>query len=265
MNRPIGIIDSGVGGMTVAREVMRQLPKEEVLYLGDTLRCPYGPRPFQEVRRFTLNMIRFLTEKNIKLLVIACNTATAAVLKEVQSMLPIPVVGVIHPGARAALKITKHREIAVIGTEGTIRSQAYDMALHSIDDRVNVHSIACPEFVPLVENGMVNNQETLQVIYERLAPLRDMSIDTLILGCTHYPLLSPLIELVMGTQVTIISSGSETAREVSTILHYSNRLYTGDRAPQHRFYTTGSSEMFNRLTYEWFDQGIKYIEHIELS
>ncbi|WLD95433.1 glutamate racemase [Alkalihalobacillus sp. AL-G] len=251
--------------MTVAREVMRQLPKEEVLYLGDTLRCPYGPRPFDEVRSYTLNMIRYLYEKDIKLLVIACNTATAAVLKEVQATLPIPVVGVIHPGARAALKITKRREIAVIGTEGTIQSQAYAQALHNIDERVNVHSLACPEFVPLVENGAVNTHEALQVVYERLAPLRDLSIDTLILGCTHYPLLSPIIKKFMGNNVSIISSGTETAREVSTLLHYSNRSYTGDRTPRHRFYTTGSSEMFNRLTSEWFNQDIEHIEHIHLD
>lgn len=251
--------------MTVAREVMRQLPKEEVLYLGDTLRCPYGPRPFDEVRTYTINMIRYLYEKDIKLLVIACNTATAAVLKEVQATLPIPVVGVIHPGARAALKFTKQREVAVIGTEGTIQSQAYPQALHSIDENVNVHSLACPEFVPLVETGSIDNPETLQVVYERLAPLKDLPIDTLILGCTHYPLLIPVIERVMGNKVKIISSGAETAREVSTLLHYSNRLYTGERLPRHRFYTTGSSDMFNRLTSEWFNQDIGNIEHISLD
>ncbi|WP_265738333.1 glutamate racemase [Pseudalkalibacillus salsuginis] len=264
MNSPIGIIDSGVGGMTVAREVMRQLPKEKIYYLGDTLRCPYGPRPIEEVRTYTWRMIHYFLEKNIKLLVIACNTATAAVLEEAQEKLPIPVVGVIHPGARAAIKNTLNREIGVIGTEGTINSRAYVKALRNIDSEVNVHGLACPEFVPLVESGMIDSHETLQVVYERLAPLSDFPIDTLILGCTHYPILAPVIDKVMGSNVRIISSGAETAREVSTLLYYSNRLYTGSRTPEHRFFTTGSSQIFNRLSNEWFDQSVKHIEHIEL-
>ncbi|MGM7702225.1 glutamate racemase [Pseudalkalibacillus sp. Hm43] len=264
MKRPIGIIDSGVGGMTVAREVMRQLPKEKIYYLGDTIRCPYGPRPLEEVRTFTWNMIDYLLEKDIKLLIIACNTATAAVLEEAQQSLEIPVVGVIHPGARAAIKVTMNREIGVIGTEGTIHSKAYVQALHNIDSKVNVHSLACPEFVPLVESGMLHEENTKRVVYERLAPLMKLPIDTLILGCTHYPILMPVIKDVMGVDVTIISSGAETAREVSTILYYNDLLNTDDQMPEHRFFTTGSSEIFNRLSREWFDQSVKYIEHIEL-
>lgn len=264
MRRPIGIIDSGVGGMTVAREVMRQLPKEKIYYLGDTIRCPYGPRPLEEVRTFTWNMIHYLLGKDIKLLIIACNTATAAVLEEAQQTLSIPVVGVIHPGARAAIKVSMNREIGVIGTEGTINSQAYVQALHNIDSKVNVHSLACPEFVPLVESGMVHEHDTKRVVYDRLAPLMNLPIDTLILGCTHYPILLPVIEEVMGEDVSIISSGSETAREVSTILYYKELLNTGDQFPEHRFFTTGSSQIFNRLSREWFDQSVKYIEHIEL-
>ncbi|MCF6138138.1 glutamate racemase [Pseudalkalibacillus berkeleyi] len=264
MKRAIGIIDSGVGGMTVAREVMRQLPKEKIYYLGDTARCPYGPRQFEEVRTFTWNMIHYLLGKDIKLLVIACNTATAAVLDEAQRTLSIPVVGVIHPGARAAIKVSMNREIGVIGTEGTVASRAYVQALHSIDSKVNVHSLACPEFVPLVESGMVHERDTKRIVYERLAPLTNLPIDTLILGCTHYPILKPVIEEVMGSSVSIISSGSETAREVSTILYYSEQLNKGDQLPEHRFFTTGPNQIFNRLTQEWFDQSIKHIEHIEL-
>jgi glutamate racemase len=250
--------------MTVAREVMRQLPKEEIYYLGDTVRCPYGPRPLEEVRTFTWNMIHYLLGKQIKLLVIACNTATAAVLEEAQRTLSIPVVGVIHPGARAAIKVTHNREIGVIGTEGTIHSQAYVKALHKIDETVTVHSLACPEFVPLVENGMVQEKDSKRIVYERLAPFGDLQIDTLILGCTHYPILAPLIEEVMGEEVSIISSGAETAREVSTILYYKELLNTGDQVPEHQFFTTGSSEIFNRLSREWFDQSVKHIEHIDL-
>ncbi|WP_349410822.1 glutamate racemase [Pseudalkalibacillus sp. SCS-8] len=250
--------------MTVAREVMRQLPKEKIFYLGDTARCPYGPRPLQEVRTYTWNMIHYLLEKDVKLLVIACNTATAAVLEEAQEKLDIPVVGVIHPGARAAIKVTNNRQIGVIGTVGTINSGAYVNALHSIDSKVTVHSLACPEFVPIVENGMIHDRDTLRIVHQRLTPLLDLPIDTLILGCTHYPILMPLIKRVMGKGVSIISSGEETAREVSTILYYNNLLNIGDQLPEHRFYTTGSSRIFNRLSREWFDQSVKYIEHINL-
>lgn len=243
---------------------MRQLPKEKIFYLGDTARCPYGPRPLQEVRTYTWNMIHYLLEKDVKLLVIACNTATAAVLEEAQEKLDIPVVGVIHPGARAAIKVTNNRQIGVIGTVGTINSGAYVNALHSIDSKVTVHSLACPEFVPIVENGMIHDRDTLRIVHQRLTPLLDLPIDTLILGCTHYPILMPLIKRVMGKGVSIISSGEETAREVSTILYYNNLLNIGDQLPEHRFYTTGSSRIFNRLSREWFDQSVKYIEHINL-
>lgn len=153
MKQPIGIIDSGVGGLTVAKEVMRQLPNEQIFYLGDTARCPYGPRTSEEVKTFTWQMTRFLLEKNIKMLVIACNTATAVALDEIRRELPIPVIGVIYPGARTAIKVTKNRRIGVIGTEGTVRSRAYEKALKSINHQVTVKSLACPKFVPLVESG----------------------------------------------------------------------------------------------------------------
>lgn len=153
MKQPIGIIDSGVGGLTVAKEVMRQLPNENIIYLGDTARCPYGPRTKKDVQTFTWQMTRFLMKKDIKMLIIACNTATAAVLDEIRAILPIPVLGVIHPGARAALKVSDSLHIGVIGTEGTVKSKAYDDALASINSDVKVDSLACPKFVPIVESG----------------------------------------------------------------------------------------------------------------
>jgi glutamate racemase len=264
LNRPIGVIDSGVGGLTVAREILRQLPKEEVLYVGDTIRCPYGPRPFDEVRQFTFEMIDFLMKKGIKLLVIACNTATAAVLNEAKEKLDIPVVGVIYPGARTALKVTKNNQIGVIGTVGTINSEAYKHALHSINDHVEVFSIACPEFVPLVESGQLNGEYTERVVRETLRPLSEFNIDTLILGCTHYPLLTNVIERVMGDTISLISSGSETAREVSTILYHGYLLYTGERIPQHKYYTTGSIEAFHKIASQWLDDDNLEIEDITL-
>ncbi|AKS39135.1 glutamate racemase [Anoxybacillus gonensis] len=265
MERPIGVIDSGVGGLTVAREMMRQLPKEQIVYLGDTARCPYGPRPREEIRQFTWEMTNYLLGYDIKMLVIACNTATAVALEEIRDTLNIPVIGVIHPGARTALKITKNYHIGVIGTIGTVKSGAYEQALKSINSDVTVESLACPKFVPLVESGQFEGEEAKQIVAESLEPLKDRPIDTLILGCTHYPLLSPLIQQYMGDHVKLICSGDETAREVSTILHHSHLLYTGNKRPKHIFLTTGSKEMFQQIASKWFGHPIEHVETIQLS
>jgi glutamate racemase len=251
LKSPIGVIDSGVGGLTVVKEILRQLPKEEIVYLGDSARCPYGPRATEQVISFTWELVTELLQKNIKMLVIACNTATAAALQEIQEKLSIPVIGVIHPGARAALKATKNLNVGVIGTEGTIKSKAYELAIKSINSKVTINSLACPAFVPLVEAGNLTGEKTKNEIRNCLLPLINTNIDTLILGCTHYPLLKPIIEKVMPKHVQIISSGDETAREVSTILYHSDLLYTGDRIPTHQFLTTGSIEPFRSITQNW--------------
>jgi glutamate racemase len=264
LNRPIGVIDSGVGGLTVAREIIRQLPKEEIIYLGDTKRCPYGPRPFEEVRTYTWQMIDYLLEHKIKMLVIACNTATAAVLEEAKMKLDIPVLGVIHPGARSALKVTKNNHVGVIGTVGTINSGAYKQALQQIRSDVIVESLACPLFVPLVEQGKLSSEETVQAISETLYPLKDVSIDTLILGCTHYPLLRPIIQQVMGKHITLICSGAETAREVSVILDHSELLNSSGIKPNHRFLATAESKQFLQIANHWLDRKIDKVECIRL-
>ncbi|WLR50127.1 glutamate racemase [Bacillus tianshenii] len=264
MNRPIGVIDSGVGGLTVAKEIMRQLPKEEIIYLGDTMRCPYGPRPRQEVKAYTWQMVNYLMKHHIKMLVIACNTATALVLKEIRDKLSIPVIGVIHPGARAALKITKNNHVGVIGTENTIKSGSYKQALQSINSQAEVEMLACPKFVPIVESGEFEGLEAYEIVKESLQPLRDTKIDTLILGCTHYPILEPLIQEVVGADVSIICSGDETAREVSTILDHSGLLVTDDVTPNHLFLTTGSKEMFQKIASKWFEQNVENVHAIEL-
>ena len=251
MNRPIGVIDSGVGGLTVAREIMRQLPNETVVYVGDTARCPYGPRPAEEVRAFTWQMTKFLLEQDIKMLVIACNTATAVVLDDIRKELSIPVLGVIHPGARAAIKVTKSRRIGIIGTEGTVKSAAYEKALKQINKRTYVVSLACPKFVPVVESGEYQGAVAKKIVAETLKPLKNKGLDTLILGCTHYPLLEPLIQNVMGYNVTVISSGEETAREVSTILYHNRLLNTEEEDPEHVFYTTGSKSIFSQIASDW--------------
>ncbi len=265
MNRAIGVIDSGIGGLTVVKEMQRQLPKEEILYIGDTARCPYGPRPELEVRQYTWEMINYLVERDIKMLVIACNTATAVVLDEARKRLDIPVIGVIHPGAISALKATKNDHVGVIGTVGTINSDAYRKTLLSINNQIKVESLACPLFVPLVEKGIFDGEEAYEIVSKSLYPLRDSSIDTLILGCTHYPLLSSVIQRVMGEQVEIISSGDETAREVSALLYHKQLLYTGDREPNHTFYTTGEEDRFKNFAEGWLESKIKQVTTISLT
>lgn len=250
MNRPIGVIDSGVGGLTVAREIIRQLPNERLLYLGDTARCPYGPRPAEEVQQFTWEMTRRLLEQDIKMLVIACNTATAVVYDEIKRTLPIPVIGVIQPGARAAVKETTNGQIGVIGTIGTIRSGAYVHALKKINRKLEVQSLACPDFVQLVESGEWSGKRAKDIVNRTLSPFKNTPIDSLILGCTHYPILKPVIQEVMGDKITLIDSGEETAREMSTILSESGMLSTEEN-PVHQFYTTGSERVLRLVIAQW--------------
>ncbi|MBS4222613.1 glutamate racemase [Lederbergia citrea] len=254
MEQAIGVIDSGVGGLTVAKEIMRQMPNEIIYYVGDTARCPYGPRPVHEVRKFTWQMADFLVKRNIKMLVIACNTATAVVLEEMQSVLDIPVIGVISPGSRAALKVTKNSKIGILGTIGTIKSEAYVRELQLINRHADVIQLACPKFVPIVESLEYKSNVAKKVVAETLLPLEGSGIDTLILGCTHYPLLGPVIENVMGKDVKVISSGEETAQEVSTILAYNKLLNTSQTPPEHCFYTTGSRKIFKRITSDWLNK-----------
>ncbi|MFC6385259.1 glutamate racemase [Sporolactobacillus kofuensis] len=249
MNQPIGVIDSGVGGLTVAREIMRQLPKEKIVYLGDNQRCPYGPRPVEEVRQYTWQMIHYLREHHsIKMLVIACNTATAAAYEQIKRALDIPVIGVIRPGARSALKVSRSLHIGVIGTIGTIKSEAYQQALLDINNEVIVSSLACPEFVPLVESNNLSSLETYKTITKRLNELHgDENMDTLILGCTHYPMLRPQIQKAMGSRIKLIDSGEETALEVSTVLYHKNLAREESSQPIHHFYTTGSAQMMETI------------------
>lgn len=264
MKQPIGVIDSGVGGLTVAKEIMRQLPNEEIIYFGDTARCPYGPRTSREVKRFTWEMTQFLLEKKIKMLVIACNTATAAALEEIQRELPIPVLGVIFPGARAAIKKTKNYRVGIIGTEGTVKSGAYEKALKALNSRLFVSSLACPKFVPLVESGEYSGPVAQKIVEESLKPLLGQNLDTLILGCTHYPLLEPLIKQFMGPEVNVISSGDETAREISAILQYNNMLSSSEDEPIHSFYTSGSRSIFSKIASEWLGYPIENVKRKRL-
>ncbi len=264
MEHAIGVIDSGVGGLTVAKEIMRQMPNEVIYYVGDTARCPYGPRPEAEVRRFTLQMAGFLVERHIKMLVIACNTATAVVLQELRETLDIPVVGVIAPGARAALKVTENGRVGILGTVGTINSQAYVHELKMINQQIHVEQLACPKFVPIVESFEYHSNVAKKVVAETLISIKGKGIDTIVLGCTHYPLLGPLIQKEMGPDVKVISSGEETAQEVSTILDFNGWLNPSSALPKHRFFTTGSRSIFKQIASDWLQSDDLHIEFVNL-
>lgn len=251
MQQAIAILDSGVGGLTVVKEVMRQLPQENIIYFGDTARTPYGPRSPQEVRAFTRQIVRFLSGFRPKMIVIACNTATAAALSDIQKQVPIPVLGVIYPGARAAIKRTKSKMVGVIGTEGTIRSRAYDQALKRISPGIQVFSKSCSNLVPLVEEGDCDSSRAESIVRESLQPLAGTPIDCLILGCTHYPFLEKQISQVMGPSVNLISSAEETAREMSTILHERGQLAKSVSPPEHRFFCSGDTGLFRSIAQKW--------------
>lgn len=263
--RPIGFIDSGVGGLTVVKEALRQLPNEAFVYLGDTARCPYGPRPAEQVVTFTRQMANFLMKQEIKLLVIACNTATAVALETIREELPIPVVGVILPGTRAAVKATTTGRIGVIGTQGTIKSHSYHRAIAAKSSQTQIFGLACPKFVPIVESNEYHSSIAKKVVAESLKPLRGKKIDTLILGCTHYPLLRPLIQNYMGPAITLIDSGAETVGEVSVLLDYFN---IGNPDPTNvgtcRFFTTGSTKMFDEIANDWLPVKVTS-EHVDIG
>lgn len=264
MNAPIGVIDSGVGGLTVAKEIMKLLPNETIYYIGDTARCPYGPRDKKEVLTFTWEMARSLEKKNIKMLVIACNTATAVALESLQKHLKVPVIGVINAGARAAEKTTKRNEIVVLATEGTIKSGAYERALLSLSTKAKIIPLACPTFVPLVESGEYVGQFAFDLVEKGLKPLTNKKFDTVILGCTHYPILQHHIEKVVGPEVTVLSSAEETAKEVEQLLMYYRLLRTSTKKTQHRFFTTGSVPIFRTIAQSWLGLNELDIRRIHL-
>ncbi|WP_193556389.1 glutamate racemase [Paenibacillus lutimineralis] len=257
VQQAIAILDSGVGGLTVVKEVMRQLPREKIIYFGDTARAPYGPRTPKEVSSFTEQIVDFLIQFDPKMIVIACNTATAAALEYIKGKVNIPVIGVIHPGARAAISATKTGQIGVIGTIGTIRSGAYIAALKELNPGVEIVSKACPTLAPLVEQGRYDTPEALGLVRDSLTEIRHYSLDCLILGCTHYPFLKQEIKQVMGPSVKLISSADETAREISTILYQKDSLAKGNEIPIHQFFCSGDPEIFRKIALQWLGEQIE--------
>ena len=264
MEGPIGVIDSGVGGLTVVKEMLSKLPNESIIYIGDDKRCPYGPRPATEVRRFTIEMATSLSEMGIKMLVIACNTATAVALDDLRRIFNFPVIGVIVPGARAALKVTKTYKIAVLGTIGTIKSGAYSNEIVRQFPGSTVLPLACPEFVPLVESGQYKSDYASKVIERTLRELTGKDFDVAILGCTHYPLLENHIKNSLPAQVKIISSAVETVRDVERMLVERNIRSRNTVRVEPVFYTTGLLDSFQAIVEDWLSIDDPDVRHLIL-
>lgn len=246
---PIGVFDSGIGGLTVAREIMRNLPSEKIVYFGDTARVPYGSKSKNTVLRYSRQIIRFLQTENVKAIVIACNTASAFALKEIQAEMEIPVFGVIEPGAKVAAQVTKNKRVGVIGTLGTIDSGIHKQYLKSLDPEILVFGKACPLFVPLVEEGWMKDPITVEIAKRYLDELQQQNIDTLILGCTHYPLLRSTLRGILGDEVTLVNPAYETALELRTILGEKELLNTGGREEEfpYRFYVSDRVDKFKEF------------------
>ncbi len=260
MKRAIGVFDSGVGGLTVVAEIMRQLPQEDVIYFGDTAHLPYGPKSPETVKRLVRDSIRFLREEKVKAIILACHTASAFALKGIREENPIPIVGVIGPGAEEALRVTRNKRIGVIGTYGTIESRAYAKELKRRDPEAFVIQKPCPLFVPLVEEGWIKKEATSLIIREYLEPLREEGIDTLILGCTHYPLLKEGIGRVMG-KVFLIDSSQATVAHLGRIME-EKALLTREGVGKHSFFVSDAPERFARLGRIFLGKEIEKVEKV---
>ncbi len=270
--KPIGVFDSGIGGLTVLREIFRELPRENTVYLGDTARVPYGIRSEETVTRYSFENTGFLVSRGIKLLVVACNTVSAVSLDAIKEKLSIPVIGVIEPGSKAAVKATRNRRVGVIGTEATVNSSAYARIIRSLDHAIEVFSLPCPLFVPLAEEGWTDDDITLKVAERYLKDLKEKEIDTLVLGCTHYPLLKGVISKVMGEGVALIDSAVETVREIErTLGRYGmeGKRKTDDALEASRltrqFFVTDATERFIRVGERFLGRKITHIEKINLG
>jgi glutamate racemase len=261
-DRPIGVFDSGVGGLTVARAVLDLLPNESVLYVGDAAHFPYGPKPVEEIRGYALGIAAYLVRRDVKLLVIACNSIEVSAIGDIAAEHGVPVVGVVNPGVRAALRVTRSGVVGVIGTEATIATGAYQRAVGSA---ARLHTAACPAFVEHVERGDTTSDHLREVAREYLAPLKDVGVDTLILGCTHYPLLSGLLQLEMDPDVVLVSSAEETAKDVYAALLRDDRLRTDPAPPRHAFLTTGDADPFRRLAELFLGHELDHLDAVHLD
>lgn len=267
-NAPIGIFDSGVGGLTVVREVMAQMPQERIIYFGDTARVPYGNKSKETVTRFSKQIVNFLSEMQVKTIVIACNTASATALPELEELSDIPIIGVVKPGAKAAAAVTENGKVGVIGTEGTIRSQIYSRYLKDIRPGAEILYKACPLFVPLVEEGLIEDPVTDEIARRYLMDLIDTKIDTLIMGCTHYPMIRKTLQRTMGENVKLVDPAYETARECRQLL---KDMKLENDEPKHlgensyRFYVSDETDKFIKIANTILSYGILGVKKIDIE
>jgi len=264
-SRPVGVFDSGVGGLTVLHECLVTLPHEDFVYLGDHARLPYGPRPLDEVRRFAREIGAYLEAQDVKLVLVACNTATSAALPQLQEELTVPVVGVITPEAHAAVQATRNRRIGLLATEGTVEGGRYAELVHALDAGAALVPVACPRLVPLIESDDPFSAETTEAVREYAAPLREAGVDTVILGCTHYPLIKPIFQRVFGRDVTLVFSAEETAREVAETLARKGIENAQGREGSYRFLTTGEPALFRELGERFLQLLLGDIEQVALA
>ena len=282
-NAPIGIFDSGFGGLTVARAIHERLPQESLVFFGDTARCPYGPRDLREVRGFVRQICTWLSKHDVKLIVIACNTATAAGLALAQMEFDVPVIGVVEPGARGAVRMTRNRRVGVIATQATVDSGIYPDTIRNLDAGVTAFSTATPRFVEIVEDGIRRSSSPIErltaeasdvylrpafqtIARDYLDPIKKAGVDTLVLGCTHYPVLAPLIQQAVGENVSIISSSEETAKEVVETLTYRGHLADGSLEQHSSFYTTGEDlDDFRNIGGHIFGYPIDDLSYVDIE
>ena len=264
-SRAIGVFDSGVGGLTVARAIFDLLPNEPIVYLGDNARSPYGPRPLDEIRAFALDLAGYLVERDVKMLVVACNSIEVAAVEDVARAHGVPVIGVIEPGVRAAVRTTRNHLVGLIGTEATVRSGAYDRALEQTGADVRLVSRACPVFVEHVERGDSSSPALREAAARYLEPLRELGVDTLIMGCTHYPMLSGLLQVEMGSDVVLVSSAEETAKDVYATLLSMDLRREEPGEPEHRLLTTGDPEAFRAVAHRFLGPEVRGIDTVEMA
>ncbi len=263
--RPIGVFDSGMGGLTVLHECLVTMPHEDFLYLGDAARLPYGPRPLGEVRRFALEIAGYLEAQGVKLILVACNSATSAGLPDLQERISVPVVGVITPEAHAAVQATRNRRIGLLATEATVAAGRYRDLVHTLDAGVRLSQVACPRLVPLIEGDEPFGAETTTAVREYAQPLKDEGVDTVILGCTHYPLIRPVFQRVFGRDVTLVFSAEETAREVAETLSRKGIENAAAREGSYRFLTTGDTDRFRELGQRFLQLPLEGVDRVEIA
>jgi glutamate racemase len=264
-SRPVGVFDSGMGGLTVLHECLVTMPHEDFVYLGDGARLPYGPRPLAEVARFAHEIGSYLEAQGVKLILVACNTATSAALPELQESLSVPVVGVITPEAHAAVQATRNRRIGLLATKATVSSGRYEQLVRTLDAGVRITSLSCSRLVPLIESDDPFGPETTDAVREYAQPLKQAEVDTVILGCTHYPLIRPIFQRVFGRGVTLVFSAEETAREVAETLERKGIQNASVREGSYRFLTTGDAEVFRVTGARFLQLPIGEVERVALA